>query len=99
MDAGSASASEILAGALQINGVAKIVGEKTYGKGTAQAIENFLDGSSLHITVYKWLLPDHTWINTDNPIIPDYEIEFTNDDFVSGEDPQLDKAIELLSVD
>jgi len=93
---GSASASEILAGALQINGVAKIVGERTYGKGTAQAIEDFLDGSSLHVTVYKWLLPDGTWINTDNPITPDYEVELTNEDFVEGKDPQLDKAIELL---
>ena len=99
VDAGSASASEILAGALQINGVAKIVGEKTYGKGTAQAIEDFLDGSSLHVTVYKWLLPDGTWINTDNPITPDYEVELTNEDFVDGKDPQLDKAIELLGGD
>lgn len=97
VDAGSASASEILAGALQINGVAKIVGEQTYGKGTAQAIEKFADGSSLHVTVYKWLLPDGTWINTDNSITPDYEVELTDKDFVDGEDPQLDKAIELLS--
>ncbi|MDD3474478.1 MAG: S41 family peptidase [Candidatus Dojkabacteria bacterium] len=96
VDSGSASASEILAGALQINGFAKIVGENTYGKGTAQAIEEFLDGSSLHVTVYKWLLPDGTWINTDNPITPDYEVELTTEDFIAGEDPQLDKAIELL---
>ena len=96
VDSGSASASEILAGALQVNGFAKIVGEQTYGKGTAQAIENFLDGSSLHVTVYKWLLPDGTWLNTDNPIVPDYEVELTNDDFVEGNDPQLDRAIELL---
>jgi carboxyl-terminal processing protease len=97
VDSGSASASEILAGALQINNFAEIVGEETYGKGTAQAIENFLDGSSLHVTVYKWLLPNGEWINTNNPIIPDYEVELTNDDFVKGEDPQLDKAVELLS--
>lgn len=96
VDAGSASASEILAGALQYHGVAKIVGESTYGKGTAQAIEDFSDGSSLHVTVFKWLLPDGSWLNRDNPITPDYEIEFSNDDFTEGRDPQLEKAIELL---
>lgn len=96
VDAGSASASEILAGALQQQGVAQIVGEETYGKGTAQAIEDFSDGSSLHVTVFKWLLPDGTWLNRENPITPDLEIELTTDDFTQGRDPQLDKAIELL---
>ena len=96
VDAGSASASEILAGALQYHGIATVVGESTYGKGTAQAIENFSDGSSLHVTVYKWLLPDGTWISRENPIVPDYEVEFSNEDFVAGRDPQMDKAIELL---
>jgi carboxyl-terminal processing protease len=96
VDAGSASASEILAGALKHHGVGQIVGEDTYGKGTAQSIEDFSDGSSLHVTVYKWLLPDGTWINRDNPIKPDIEVELTNEDFTEGEDPQLDKAIELL---
>jgi carboxyl-terminal processing protease len=97
IDAGSASASEILAGALQYHGVAEVVGENSYGKGTAQSIEKFTDGSSLHVTVFKWLLPDETWINRENPIIPDYEVEFSTDDFTEGKDPQLDKAIELLN--
>jgi len=96
VDSGSASASEILAGALQYYDIATVVGEKTYGKGTAQAIEDFFDGSSLHVTVYKWLLPDGTWINTENSIVPDYEVEFSNEDFTAGKDPQLDKAVELL---
>lgn len=96
VDAGSASASEILAGALKYHGIAQVVGESTYGKGTAQAIEDFSDGSSLHVTVYKWLLPDGTWISRENPIGPDIEIELSNEDFTEGEDPQLDKAIELL---
>ncbi len=96
VDAGSASASEILAGALQQQGVAQIVGEETYGKGTAQSIEDFSDGSSLHVTVFKWLLPDGTWLNRENPITPDLEIELTTDDFTQGKDPQLDKAIEIL---
>ncbi len=96
VDAGSASASEILSGALSQNDVATIVGVGTYGKGTAQAIEDFTDGSSLHVTVYKWLLPDGTWINRDNAITPDYEVEFNTEDFTNGEDPQLEKALELL---
>ncbi|KUK77873.1 MAG: Carboxyl-terminal protease [candidate division WS6 bacterium 34_10] len=97
IDEGSASASEILSGALQYHDVAQIVGQSSYGKGTAQAIEDFRDGSSLHVTVFKWLLPDETWINRDNPIVPDYEVEYSTDDFTEGQDPQLDKAIELLN--
>jgi len=96
IDGGSASASEILAGALQYHGIAKIVGESSYGKGTAQSIEDFSDGSSLHVTVFKWLLPDGTWINRENTITPDYEVEYSTEDFTDGKDPQLDKAIELL---
>jgi carboxyl-terminal processing protease len=96
VDAGSASASEILAGALKHHAIAQVVGESTYGKGTAQAIEDFSDGSSLHVTVYKWLLPDGTWISRENPIEPDIEVELSNEDFTEGKDPQLDRAIELL---
>ncbi len=97
VNGGSASASEILAGALQKNNRAKIVGEETYGKGTAQQVINLYDGSSLHLTVVKWLLPDSGWINPENVIIPDLEIELTNDDFEEGLDPQLEKAVEILS--
>lgn len=97
VDSGSASASEILAGALKQHGVADIVGEDTYGKGTAQSVEKFSDGSSLHVTVFKWLLPDGTGISRENPITPDYEVEFSTEDFTEGNDPQLDKAIELLN--
>lgn len=96
IDAGSASASEILAGALQYYDLATVVGESTYGKGTAQKIEEFADGSSLHVTIYKWLLPNGVWINPDNPIKPDYEVKLTDEDFKEGDDPQLDKALELL---
>lgn len=96
IDAGSASASEILAGALSQNDRASIVGESTYGKGTAQAIEEFTDGSSLHVTVFKWLLPDGVWISRDNPIVPDFEVEFTTEDFTNGDDPQFEKALELF---
>ncbi|MCD8545756.1 S41 family peptidase [Candidatus Woesebacteria bacterium] len=93
---GSASASEILAGALQKNQRATIIGENTFGKGTAQDVIDYADGSSLHITVYKWLLPDGTWINPDNPVEPDEVIELDEADFLEGNDPQLDYAYELL---
>lgn len=94
---GSASASEILAGALQKNNRAQVVGVETYGKGTAQRMVELRDGSSLHLTVVKWLLPDGSWINPENVIIPDVEVELTQEDFEQGDDPQLQKAIEILS--
>jgi carboxyl-terminal processing protease len=97
VDGGSASASEILSGALQQSKRATILGEKTYGKGTAQSVIDLTGGSSLHITVLKWLLPDGGWLNKDNPITPDLEVVKTDDDFLKGVDPQLDKAISLLS--
>ena len=94
---GSASASEILAGALQNAGRAKIVGEKTFGKGTAQKIYDLSDGSSLHLTTLRWLLPNGEQISRDNSVKPDIEIKLTNDDFVRGSDPQLIKALEMLT--
>lgn len=93
---GTASASEILAGALQKNDRAEVVGINTYGKGTAQTVVDFKDGSSLHVTIMKWLLPDGTWLNHDNTITPDYDIEFTDEQFKAGEDPQMDKAVQLV---
>jgi|GEM_PF-668121 len=96
VDRGSASASEIFAGALQQNERAIIVGESTYGKGTAQDMIDFRDGSSLHLTVIKWLLPDGSWLKSDNVIEPDKEVEFTQEDFKEGDDPQLEKALDLL---
>jgi len=98
VDEGSASASEILAGSLQQNGRAKIVGMPTYGKGTAQTVLDLADGSSLHITILKWLLPDGQNIDHDNSIKPDIEVDLTNEDFKAGVDPQLNKAIEILSI-
>jgi carboxyl-terminal processing protease len=97
VNAGSASASEILAGALQQAQRASIIGEKTFGKGTAQRIYDLDDGSTLHLTTLRWLLPDGSLIERDNSVVPDVEVELTNDDFIQGKDPQFDKAIELLS--
>jgi carboxyl-terminal processing protease len=94
---GSASASEILAGALKQSDRAEIYGINTYGKGTAQNVIQFEDGSSLHITIMKWLLPNGDWINLDNPIVPDVEIMRTEEDFKKGFDPQFDLVIKTIS--
>ena len=94
---GSASASEILTGALQYYKRATVVGTKTFGKGTAQEIKEFTDGSSLHVTVYKWLLPDGRHITHKKSITPDIEVKYTNDEFKKGVDPQLEEAVKVLT--
>jgi len=97
VDEGSASASEIFAGALQQNKVATVVGNKTYGKGTAQSIIDLSGGSSLHVTILKWLLPDGSWLNRENSITPDVIIENTKEDFIKGIDKQYNRALELIN--
>ena len=92
---GSASGSEIVAGALQDYGLAKIVGQKSFGKGSVQAVKKLSDGSSLKVTIAKWLTPKGRSIN-DEGIKPDIEVKFTKEDFDQKKDPQLDKAIEIL---
>ena len=74
INGGSASASEILAGALKDYNRAKLVGEKTFGKGTVQQPEDFTDGSGLHITIAKWLLPSGKNIHKEG-IMPDVEVK------------------------
>ncbi len=93
---GSASASEIMAGALRDVNKIKLVGEKTFGKGSVQQVDTFKDDSSLKVTVAKWLTPSGISINKEG-LVPDYEIELTEEDYSNNKDPQLDKAIELLS--
>lgn len=97
VDSGSASASEILSSALKQAGRATIVGEQTYGKGTAQTVLDLSDGSTLHVTILKWLLPDGGWLNKDNPITPDVEVTYSAEDFQKGNDTQLKKAVEILN--
>lgn len=91
---GSASASEILAGALQDNGRATLVGEKTFGKGSVQTLENLPNGAVLRITIAKWLTPKDRAIDGKG-IEPDHKIELTEEDQKNNRDPQLDKAMEL----
>ena len=105
INGGSASASEILAGALHDNRGVRLVGEKTFGKGSVQELEKFKDGSSLKITVAKWLTPNGISIS-DTGIEPDVKVELPKEEIDKGEfefelgtpgkDPQLDKALELL---
>ncbi|MBU1117520.1 S41 family peptidase, partial [Patescibacteria group bacterium] len=88
---GSASAAEILAGALKGYNRAKLVGVKTFGKGTVQQPEDFADGSGLHVTIAKWLLPDGKNIHGEG-VLPDVE-ENWNPENVDKQDNQLDRAV------
>jgi carboxyl-terminal processing protease len=92
---GSASASEILAGALRDNSNVELVGQQSFGKGSVQILEKLREGSSLKITVAKWLTPNGYNINGVG-LTPDHEVEMTTEDYENGKDPQRDKAIELL---
>ena len=92
---GSASASEILAGALRDDREIKLIGETSFGKGSVQEIKNLNDGSSLKVTVAKWLTPKGQSIS-DHGLVPDVEVEITDEDYQNDKDPQLDKALEIL---
>lgn len=99
-DGGSASASEILAGALKDDGVAKIVGEKTFGKGSVQELVNFKDGSSLKVTIAKWFTPNGVNISVSG-IKPDVEVAAATTTPKIGAngkpfDIQLQKATEVV---
>lgn len=91
---GSASASEIVAGALQDRGRAKLVGEKSFGKGTIQEAEELDQGAGVHITVAKWLTPNGRWVNETEGLEPDVIIEMDKED--ETKDLQLEKALEML---
>jgi carboxyl-terminal processing protease len=95
INGGSASASEILAGALHDDRSIKLVGEKSFGKGTVQQLENLSDDSSIKITVAHWVLPSGRILDHDG-LVPDYVVSLTDDDIKNNRDPQLDKALELL---
>lgn len=93
---GSASAAEIVAGALQDYGMAKLVGKTTFGKGSVQDYSELDNGAAIKITVAEWLTPKGRFINTVG-IQPDVTVDRTEEDYHADRDPQLDKAIELLT--
>ncbi len=91
----SASASEILAGALRDHNHTKLIGEKSFGKGTVQELFPLKDNSKLKITIANWLLPSGTLIDH-NGLTPDIEVKLTDKDAAKGQDPQLAKALEVI---
>jgi carboxyl-terminal processing protease len=96
VDGGSASAAEIVAGALQDHGVATIIGAQTFGKGSVQELLNLDGGSSLKVTVARWLTPNGTSISNGG-LTPDILIARTPQQRVAEEDPQKDAAIRFLA--
>jgi carboxyl-terminal processing protease len=95
VDGGSASGSEVLAGALRDHGRATLIGTKTYGKGSVNILHGLSDSSALYVTTARWLTPDRHLIEGVG-LIPDIEVEITAEDIASGRDPQLERAIEYL---
>jgi carboxyl-terminal processing protease len=96
IDKGSASASEIVAGAIQDRGRGQLVGEQSYGKGSVQAPHALAGDGAIRVTIARWLTPSGSWIH-EKGITPDLVVERTEDDRAAGRDPQLDRAIELLT--
>jgi carboxyl-terminal processing protease len=96
VDGGTASASEIVVGALQDHGRAILVGQKTFGKGSVQSVFDLSDGSSVHVTSAQWLTPNRHQISGEG-LTPDLEVPITDDDRSQGRDPQLERAVEYLT--
>ncbi len=95
IDQGSASASEILSGALQDEKIATLVGTRSFGKGSVQQVVD-IDGGSLKITVARWLTPSGRSIS-DGGLTPDIKVERTQEDYAAGKDPQRARAVEFLT--
>ncbi len=95
IDQGSASASEILSGALQQQGVAKLIGTRSFGKGSVQQLMDLGDGAELKITIARWLTPNGSSIS-DGGLTPDIFATTTQDDIAAGRDPQMDAAVQWL---
>jgi carboxyl-terminal processing protease len=92
---GSASASEIVAGAIQDSGRGILVGDRSFGKGSVQLPHTLSDGSELRVTIARWFTPKGREIQGIG-IIPDIEVETTLEDLEAGQDPQLERAVEYL---
>ena len=95
VNGGSASASEIVAGAIQDRERATLIGETTFGKGSVQLPHTLSDGSELRVTIARWFTPNDRAIHGEG-LMPDIEVLLTPEDAEAGLDPQLDRAIEYL---
>lgn len=96
VDDGTASAAEILSGALNDDRNVPLVGAKSFGKGTVQQLENLPDGSSLKITVAHWVLPSGRILDHDG-LLPNYPVAITDADIAAGNDPQLTEALKIVT--
>ncbi len=96
IDGGSASAAEILSGALNDDRNVPLVGAKSFGKGTVQQLEDLPDGSSLKITVAHWVLPSGRILDHDG-LLPNYPVAITDAQIAAGQDPQLTKALQIVT--
>jgi len=96
IDGGSASASEIVAGALHEHNRAVLIGENTFGKGSVQELVDVTEDTRLKITVARWLTPNGTSISQVG-LAPDFEVEITREDIENDIDPQLEAAISYLT--
>jgi len=96
VNSNSASASEVVAGALQDYDRATLIGTTTYGKGSMQHVLNLSNGGALHVTFARWYTPDGRQIDAEG-IDPDIEVEVTAEDIENGRDPQLERAVTFLT--
>ncbi|MFA6285295.1 MAG: S41 family peptidase [Parcubacteria group bacterium] len=95
VNGGSASASEITAGALRDDLNAPLIGKKTFGKGSVQELEKLVGGSTLRVTIARWLTPNGDYI-MEKGIDPTIDVDLTENDYNNNRDPQMDKALEVI---
>ena len=96
IDKGSASAAEVLAGAIKDRGAGKLVGKTTYGKGIVQSLISMTDGSAIKLTTAKYFTPNGNYIHGKG-IEPDVEVEFDSEKYANEDiDTQLEKGIEVM---